>query len=395
MNDEALDRRGWMNSVMALGVGGDVFARALAAKLAPENRRVTADDIKAAEWVAGISLTDPERADLARRLNRERAGVRAARRVDIPTGTPPAVRFDPSVFSDAEASSGVKNPFAPVKAASKLDGPDLDFADLADLAGQLAAGHWTSLALTERVLARLGKGDETLKCVVTLTPELARRQARAADARRAAGRVLGPLDGVPWGAKDLVSHPAAPTTWGAGHYEKQQLNETATVARKLEAAGCVMVAKLTLGALALGDKWFGGMTRNPWNPKEGSSGSSAGSAAAVAAGLVPFAIGSETLGSIVSPSTRCGATGLRPTYGRVSRAGCMTLGVVDGQARADLPLRDRLRPGAGRDPRRGPGRPGERGPAVPLALPAPGRGAARRLHPDRHAGGEAGGTGGA
>ena len=313
-----------MHSVAGIGVGG-VFGRALTARIAPENRRITADDIKAAEWVAGITLSDDERADLARRLNRQRSGVRAARRVEIPYTVPPAVRFDPTPFAPQESPLAVKPPYAPVKAANKLDGSDLDFADLTALAGQLAAGHWTSLALTERVLARLKAGDEVLKCVVTLTPELARRQALASDARRAAGQVLGPLDGVPWGAKDLISHPAAPTTWGAGYSKNQQLNETATVAKKLEAAGCVMVAKLTLGALALGDKWFGGMTRNPWNPKEGSSGSSAGSASAVAAGLVPFAIGSETLGSIVSPATRCGATGLRPTYGRVSRAGCMTL----------------------------------------------------------------------
>ena len=325
MTDETIGRRDWMQSVAALGVGGDVFGRALAAQLAPAHRRVTAADIKAAEWVAGVTLTDAERADLARRLNRERAGFRAARRVNIPYGVPPAIRFDPTPFAPPESHVAVKARFDPIKASCKLDGRDLDFADVATLAGQLAAGHWTSLALTERVLANLKKGDESLKCVVTLTPELARRQARAADARRAAGQVLGPLDGIPWGAKDLISHPAAPTTWGAGHYKNQQFAETAAVARKLEAAGCVLVAKLTLGALALGDKWFGGMTRNPWNPQEGSSGSSAGSAAAVAAGLVPFAIGSETLGSIISPATRCGATGLRPTYGRVSRAGCMTL----------------------------------------------------------------------
>jgi Asp-tRNA(Asn)/Glu-tRNA(Gln) amidotransferase A subunit family amidase len=161
--------------------------------------------------------------------------------------------------------------------------------------------------------------------VVTLTEDLALSQAEQADREIAAGRYRGSLHGIPWGAKDLIAYPGYPTTWGAAHFQEQKLAEKASVARRLEEAGAVMIAKLTLGALALGDEWFGGMTRNPWNPDEGSSGSSAGSTAAVVAGLVGFAIGSETLGSIVSPSRRCSATGLRPTFGRVSRAGCMTL----------------------------------------------------------------------
>src|SRR5690606_14148263 len=135
-----------------------------------------------------------------------------------------------------------------------------------------------------------------------------------------AGRYRGPLHGIPWGAKDLIGVEGAPTTWGAEPY-RQQVRDTATVVRRLDEAGAVLVAKLTLGELAMGDTWFGGMTRNPWNLEQGSSGSSAGSAAATAAGLVPFAIGSETLGSISSPATRCGVTGLRPTFGRVPRTG--------------------------------------------------------------------------
>ena len=154
---------------------------------------------------------------------------------------------------------------------------------------------------------------------------MARAQAERADREITAGRYRGPMHGIPWGAKDLIAYPGYKTTWGAGVFQEQQIEEKATVARRLEEAGAVLVAKLTLGALAWGDKWFGGMTRNPWNVQEGSSGSSAGSAAATAAGLVGFALGSETLGSIVSPCTRCGTTGLRPTYGRVSRHGCMTL----------------------------------------------------------------------
>jgi Asp-tRNA(Asn)/Glu-tRNA(Gln) amidotransferase A subunit family amidase len=171
----------------------------------------------------------------------------------------------------------------------------------------------------------LKKYDPALLCVVSLTEELAPKHAAAADREIAAGRYRGPLHGIPWGAKDLISYPGYKTTWGAGPFKEQTLNVKATVARKLEEAGAVLVAKLTLGALAQGDNWFGGTTRNPWNVKQGSSGSSAGSASAVVAGLVGFAIGSETLGSIVSPCTRCGASGLRPTFGRISRAGCMTL----------------------------------------------------------------------
>src|SRR5262249_19505830 len=178
---------------------------------------------------------------------------------------------------------------------------------------------------TKLYLARLRKYDPALKCVVSLTEDLALKQADQADREIAAGRYRGPLHGIPWGAKDLIAYPGYKTTWGAAPYKEQALDAKATVARKLEEAGAVLVAKLTLGALAMGDLWFGGMTRNPWDVRQGSSGSSAGSSSAVAAGLVGFAIGTETLGSIVSPCTRCGTTGLRPTFGRVSRAGCMAL----------------------------------------------------------------------
>jgi Asp-tRNA(Asn)/Glu-tRNA(Gln) amidotransferase A subunit family amidase len=174
-------------------------------------------------------------------------------------------------------------------------------------------------------LARLKKYGAQLEAVVTLTEDLALRQARQADAEIAAGNYRGPLHGIPYGAKDLLAVPGYKTTWGAVPYQDQIVDNTATVVRKLEAAGAVLVAKTTLGALAWGDVWFGGKTRNPWNLEQGSSGSSAGSASCTAAGLVAFSIGTETLGSIVSPSTRCGVTGLRPTFGRVSRAGAMAL----------------------------------------------------------------------
>src|SRR5690606_30513247 len=179
--------------------------------------------------------------------------------------------------------------------------------------------------LTRMYLDRLKRHGPTLEAVVTLTEERALEQAARMDAEIAAGRYRGPLHGIPWGAKDLLATRGYRTTFGAKPYEDQVIDMDATVVRKLDEAGAILVAKLTLGALAQGDVWYGGRTRNPWNLEQGSSGSSAGSAASTVAGLVPFAIGTETLGSIVSPSTRTGATGLRPTYGRVSRHGAMAL----------------------------------------------------------------------
>jgi Asp-tRNA(Asn)/Glu-tRNA(Gln) amidotransferase A subunit family amidase len=181
------------------------------------------------------------------------------------------------------------------------------------------------MQLTKLALERLKKFDPQLHCVITLTEDLALEQAARADAEIASGKYRGPLHGIPYGAKDLLAVAGYKTTWGAMPFKDQVLDYDATVIRKLSDAGAVLVAKLSLGALAWGDVWYADTTRNPWNPEQGSSGSSAGSAAAVSAGLVPFAIGSETWGSIVSPSDRCGATGLRPTYGRVSRTGAMAL----------------------------------------------------------------------
>ncbi|MEP0774640.1 MAG: amidase, partial [Acidobacteriota bacterium] len=202
---------------------------------------------------------------------------------------------------------------------------DLAFLSVGELSALLRTRQVRAQELAELYLDRLRRLDEKLQCVVTLTPERALEQARRADRELAAGRWRGPLHGIPWGAKDLLAVRGYPTTWGAGPYRSQVLDEDATVVRRLDAAGAVLVAKLTLGELAMGDVWFGGTTKNPWKLEQGSSGSSAGSAAAVAAGLVGFAIGSETRGSILSPCTRCGATGLRPTFGAVPRTGAMAL----------------------------------------------------------------------
>ncbi|HZI72968.1 MAG TPA: amidase, partial [Gemmatimonadales bacterium] len=205
------------------------------------------------------------------------------------------------------------------------DTEDIAFAPLTRLARWIETRQLTSERLTNIYLDRLRQFDPKLRCVITLTADLAMAQARQADQEIKAGRYRGPLHGVPWGGKDLLDTAGIPTTYGAEPYRNRVPKEDAAVVKRLREAGAVLVAKLSLGALALNDVWFGGQTVNPWLLEEGASGSSAGPGAATAAGLVGFSIGSETGGSIVSPSMRCGITGLRPTYGRVPRTGAMTL----------------------------------------------------------------------
>jgi Asp-tRNA(Asn)/Glu-tRNA(Gln) amidotransferase A subunit family amidase len=202
---------------------------------------------------------------------------------------------------------------------------DLAFAPAMELGDLIRRKKISSTDLTRMYITRLKRYDPILHFNITLTEERALAQAREADADIARGHYRGPLHGLPWGAKDLLAVKGYPTTWGAGGFEKQVIGEDATVVKRLDAAGAILIAKLTLGALAMGDKWYGGRTRNPWIPKQGSSGSSAGPASATSAGCVAFAIGSETLGSISSPCTRCGVTGLRPTFGFVPRTGAMAL----------------------------------------------------------------------
>jgi Asp-tRNA(Asn)/Glu-tRNA(Gln) amidotransferase A subunit family amidase len=249
------------------------------------------------------------------------------RAVKLPNHVPPALAFQPAPWLPPEEKSS-HGPVEPIhQAAPKRSdkGEDLAFLPVTALAALLRSRQVSSLELTRLYLERLHKFDPVLHCVVSFTDDLALKLAEQADREIAAGHYRGPLHGIPWGAKDLIAYPGYKTTWGATPFKDQTIDTKATVARRLEEAGAVLVAKLTLGALAMGDRWFGGLTRSPWDPAQGSSGSSAGSAAAVAAGLVGFALGTETLGSIVSPCRRCGTTGLRPTFGRVSRHGCMTL----------------------------------------------------------------------
>ncbi|UCD37738.1 MAG: amidase [Fidelibacterota bacterium] len=282
--------------------------------------------IAAAEQVIGLSFTKAERDSLLKDVEENRASYDSLRALELPNAVAPALLFNPvpeDKTFDTRQVPIVYSPIDTVKVPEKLE--DLAFYSVAQLAELLRTQQVTSMQLTTMYLERLKRLGPQLECVVTLTEELALSQAQRADEEIAAGTYRGPLHGVPYGAKDLLAAKGYPTTWGAVPYKDQVIDEDATVVQRLEGAGAVLIAKLTLGALAWGDVWFGGKTRNPWNLEQGSSGSSAGSAAATAAGLVPFAIGSETWGSIVSPSTRCGATGLRPTYGRVSRAGAMAL----------------------------------------------------------------------
>ncbi len=332
-------RRRVLKVLSALGVASPVtsavFARALVA-LANEQPKVTEEMIRQAEWISGLQFTDAKRKLMLDGVNAALADYAKLRDVPLDNRILPALLFDPAPYKTAEASAlkELHPGRTPKDKRRRMDyrstrrpksQEDLAFLPLSHLAALVRSRQVSSVELTRLYLDRLRRFDPVLLCVITYTEELALKQAEEADREIAAGRYRGPLHGIPWGAKDLLAVPGYRTTWGAKPYENQMRSEKATVVARLEEAGAVLIAKLSVGALAWGDVWFGGTTKNPWNPKEGSSGSSAGPAAATAAGLVGFSIGTETLGSIVSPCTRCGATGLRPTFGRVSRYGAMAL----------------------------------------------------------------------
>ncbi|HEX5131641.1 MAG TPA: amidase [Candidatus Krumholzibacteria bacterium] len=281
------------------------------------------DDIAAAEKLIGLEFTDAERDSMQGDLADYHEAYAAMRSTDIPNSLPPALVLHIASLPPQDGAAPVWSKAKKVKRPENLE--DVAFWPVRDLGELIRTKQVTSVELTTMYLDRLKKYGPTLECVVSLTEERALEAARRADAEIAKGKYRGPLHGIPYGAKDLLAVEGTKTTWGAMPYKDQVIDDTATVIRKLDEAGAVLVAKTTLGALAWGDVWFGGMTRNPWNTEKGSSGSSAGSASATAAGLVAFAIGTETWGSIVSPSTVCGDTGLRPTFGRVSRAGAMAL----------------------------------------------------------------------
>jgi len=320
-----IDRRAFAATLSGMGLGATLFPGVLWSQ-AQASAEITVETIACAEEISGVSFTPDEREMMLQSLERNRRAYEALREQPIPNGVVPAVTFDPvlpGMTLPTEQHPMRRTRYPDVQRPADLEA--VAFWSVAELAELVRTRQVTSRELTEMYIGRLERHGPTLEAVITLTRELALRQAARADREIALGNYRGPLHGIPWGAKDLLSTEGYPTTWGAKAYEAQTLDEDATVVRRLEEAGAVLVAKLTLGALAMGDVWYGGRTRNPWNLEQGSSGSSAGSAATTVAGLVGFAIGSETLGSIVSPSTRCGATGLRPTFGRVSRYGAMAL----------------------------------------------------------------------
>ena len=319
------DRRTFVGYFASIGLGSTLLPGLLWARAA-RGEEITVSTIACAEEVAGLSFEDDERQLMVDGLKSQEKQLEALHAITLPNSVAPAVSFDavlPNMKLDTHSRPMVRSKVSPVDVPSELEA--LAFLPVTQLSELVRRRKVTSTQLTKMYLARLKKYDPVLHFVITLTEERALAQAKAVDDEIARGRYRGPLHGIPWGAKDLLAVKGYPTTWGAGGFEHQSFDEDATVVQRLDAAGAVLVAKLTLGALAMGDKWFGGQTRNPWNPAQGSSGSSAGSAAAVAAGCVGFAIGSETLGSISSPCTRCGCTGLRPSFGLVPRTGAMAL----------------------------------------------------------------------
>ncbi|MEW6060706.1 MAG: amidase [Bacteroidota bacterium] len=287
---------------------------------------ITISDIRSAEKLIGVQFTDAKRDSMLGDLQSQLKSYQSLRKIDLPNSVVPSILFNPLPVGMSLSKGKSVFAYEPPNQVSLPKNPDdLAFYSVAELGVLIKTRKITSTQLTTLYLERLKKYGPILQCVITLTDSLALAQAARADKEIAAGKYRGPLHGIPYGAKDLLSTKKYPTTWGSVPFKEQVIDEDATVIKKLEQAGAVLVAKLTLGELAWGDVWFGGKTRNPWDTSQGSSGSSAGSASATAAGLVAFAIGSETYGSIVSPSTRCGTTGLRPTYGRVSRTGAMAL----------------------------------------------------------------------
>jgi Asp-tRNA(Asn)/Glu-tRNA(Gln) amidotransferase A subunit family amidase len=320
-----VDRREFMGYFAGIGLSTTLFPGVLWAKISA-GADITVETIASAEEVAGITFDPAERELMLDGLKQQEQRIEALHKVVLPNSVSPAIVFDP-LPPGKKIVSEPRRPMVRSKVAHRAvpAEDELAFLPVTELSELVRRKRVTSVQLTQMYLARLKKYDPVLKCVISLTEDRALKQAYAADGEIRAGKYRGPLHGIPWGAKDLLAVRGYKTTWGAGPFKEQVIDTDATVVQRLDAAGAVLVAKLTLGELAQGDIWFGATTKNPWKVDQGSSGSSAGPASATAAGLVGFAIGSETLGSISSPSTRCGTTGLRPTFGRVPRTGAMAL----------------------------------------------------------------------
>jgi len=285
----------------------------------------TVQDVAGAERLAGVAYAEAERALLLETVAVQIERARQLRAVALPLALAPATKFDPRLPGFVPPSAGGFHPAETIPPDLPADATDIAYAPVATLGAWIRARKLNSVRLTRIYLDRIERLAPALACFATVTAELALQQADHADRLLAAGSYLGPLHGIPYGCKDILDTAGIVTGWGAEPYRDRVPTEDATVVRLLAQAGAVLLGKTTVGALAYGDLWYGGRTRNPWNLEEGASGSSAGSVSATAAGLVGFALGTETLGSIVAPSLRCGTTGLRPTFGRVSRVGAMPL----------------------------------------------------------------------
>jgi Asp-tRNA(Asn)/Glu-tRNA(Gln) amidotransferase A subunit family amidase len=338
-------RRRFLAVSTAAGLGGTMLPGALLGLAMPAEGqtrngagdagglpKITVEMIEQAAVLAGVSFTDSQRKMMIEGLTSQREDVVEVRKLKLPNAVAPSLVFDPvpgGMKLETERKPAKLGPVPSVAGLSLSEEEKLAFSTVRQLAELLRTKKVTSLELTKMYLGRLRKYDPMLHFVITYTEDRALNQAATADAEIAAGKHKGPLHGVPWGGKDLLAVAGYPTTWGAGGMESQSFDYDAEVVKRLDAAGAVLIAKMTLGALAQGDLWGskekGARTRNPWNVKQGSSGSSAGSASGVSAGCLGFAIGTETLGSISSPSTRCGVTGLRPSFGLVPRTGAMAL----------------------------------------------------------------------
>lgn len=323
----ATSRKAFLAYFSGVGLGSTLLPGTLWAQLSDQQAaEVTAQMVLDAGWVAGLELTEEQAEEVAEGVNRNLRSQGELWETPLDNSVGPPLYFSPLV--PGMSVDRASRPFR-ISDTSGLERPadleDVAFWPLASLAELVRTRQVSSVELTEMYLTRLRRYNPTYNNVVTLTEDVALAEARRADAELAAGRYRGPLHGLPWGAKDILAVKGHPTTWGSDAFRSQVTDYEASVVRLLREAGAVLVAKLTTGELAGGDRWFGGRTRNPWNTGYGSSGSSAGPASATVAGCVAFAIGTETSGSILSPSIACGATGLRPTFGRVSRYGAMTL----------------------------------------------------------------------
>jgi Asp-tRNA(Asn)/Glu-tRNA(Gln) amidotransferase A subunit family amidase len=322
------DRRAFMAYFGSIGLGSTLLPGVLWAQLQQQEQpAITTQMVASAEQIAGIHLTEDERAEITQALEQTRNAIDALHKEPLDMSVFPAIVFDPVPPGEKlppKSQAPIVRSHVPIMARpGNLD--ELAFAPVTQLAELVRTRKVKPSELTEMYLSRLKRFDPQLHCVITLTDERARTQAKNADSEIARGKYRGPLHGIPWGAKDLLAVKGYPTTWGAGLYKDQTFDYDATVVKRLDDAGAILLAKLTLGALAQGDVWYGAKTRNPWNPETGSSGSSAGPASATAAGLVGFSIGSETNVSITSPARTCGLSGFRPTFGRVPRTGAMAL----------------------------------------------------------------------